>query len=88
MTLGDAALKHEVLSLFHAHVALLMEKTAAVPALAHTLKGSALGIGAREVARARMHLSMHSRTSRNAPARPSGRSARAEITAMLAHSGE
>ena len=57
MTLGDAALKHEVLSLFHAHVALLTEKMrrrdpAAVPALAHTLKGSALGIGARKVARA------------------------------------
>ena len=62
MTLGDAALKHEVLSLFHAHVALLTEKMrrrdpAAVPALAHTLKGSALGIGARKVARARMHFS-------------------------------
>ncbi len=56
MTLGDAALEREVLSLFHAHSALLLAKmrgdAAGVPALAHTLKGSALGIGASEVARA------------------------------------
>lgn len=57
MTSGDAALEREVLSLFHAHSAQLMEKMrgndpAAVPALAHTLKGSALGIGASEVAHA------------------------------------
>src|SRR3974390_1555940 len=57
MTLGAAALEREVLSLFHAHAALLMEKMrrsdpAAVSALAHTLKGSAPGIGAHEVARA------------------------------------
>src|SRR3974390_2277369 len=42
MTLGDAALEREVLSLFHAQAALLMEKmrgsdSAAVSALAHTL---------------------------------------------------
>jgi HPt (histidine-containing phosphotransfer) domain-containing protein len=57
MTTGDAALEREVLSLFYAHSALLIERmhgsdAAAVPGLAHTLKGSALGIGANEVARA------------------------------------
>jgi HPt (histidine-containing phosphotransfer) domain-containing protein len=57
MTLGNAALEREVLSLFYAHSALLMETIrggdpAPVPAWAHTLKGSALAIGANEVARA------------------------------------
>jgi hypothetical protein len=41
MTLGEAALEREVMSLFYAQSALLMEKIcggdpAAVPALAHT----------------------------------------------------
>jgi HPt (histidine-containing phosphotransfer) domain-containing protein len=57
MTMGDAALEREVLSLFYAHSALLMQRMrssdpAGLPALAHTLKGSALGIGANAVARA------------------------------------
>ncbi len=55
MTLGDPALEREVLSLFYAHSALLMQRLRAgeadvAPALAHSLKGSALGIGANGVA--------------------------------------
>ena len=78
MTLGAAALEREVLSLFHAHAALLMEKMrrsdpAAVPATAHTLKGSAPGIGAHEVARA-AHAFSSVPPNRNARARPGGRS--------------
>jgi HPt (histidine-containing phosphotransfer) domain-containing protein len=57
MTLGDSTLEREVLSLVQTHAALLMEKMRggepdSIPALAHALKGSALGIGATEVARA------------------------------------
>jgi hypothetical protein len=57
MTLGDRALERDVLSLFDRQIGFLMERieTAAAPvaaAAAHTLKGSAKGIGAFEVAKA------------------------------------
>lgn len=57
MTLGDHALEREVLQLFDRQTMLLMEKiessqAACIAAFAHTLKGSARGIGAWQVARA------------------------------------
>ncbi len=57
MTLGDRGLEQEVLRLFDRQAALLIERMRhgdgpAVGALAHTLKGSAAGIGASAVAHA------------------------------------
>jgi len=56
-TLGDRALEREVLQLFDRQSGMLIARMrtaapAAVAALAHTLKGSARGIGAWRVARA------------------------------------
>lgn len=60
MTLGDAAIEQEVLTMFSAQSATLMHTLAAVPAdasaLAHTLKGSARAIGAFAVADAAARL--------------------------------
>jgi HPt (histidine-containing phosphotransfer) domain-containing protein len=64
MTLGDAALEREVLTLFSAQASrqaqALTQALAAMPtdapALAHTLKGSARAIGAFAVADAAAHL--------------------------------
>ena len=54
MTLGDASLEREVLTMFSAQAAGLIDRLAALPAdaaaLAHTLKGSARAIGAFAVA--------------------------------------
>jgi HPt (histidine-containing phosphotransfer) domain-containing protein len=54
MTLGDAALEHEVLAMFSAQtvglIAILATMPADATALAHTLKGSARAIGAFQVA--------------------------------------
>ena len=57
MTLGDRKLEQDVLRLFEQQAGLLIARMqagepAAVAALAHTLKGSALGVGAANVARA------------------------------------
>lgn len=56
MTVGDAALGREVLAMFSGQAVRLMEELAAAPPdaaeLAHTLKGSALAIGAHRVAAA------------------------------------
>jgi HPt (histidine-containing phosphotransfer) domain-containing protein len=56
MTLGDAGLEREVLAMFAAQSAKLIDALAALPAeaaaLAHTLKGSARAIGATAVAEA------------------------------------
>jgi HPt (histidine-containing phosphotransfer) domain-containing protein len=57
MTLGDRALEREVLQIFTRQTTLMLERIAgAEPALAaaaaHTLKGSARGIGAWRVAEA------------------------------------
>src|SRR3569832_941959 len=50
MTLGDAALEREVLTMFSAQATRLVKALAALPpdasALAHTLKGSARAVGA------------------------------------------
>jgi HPt (histidine-containing phosphotransfer) domain-containing protein len=54
MTLGDAGIEQEVLRMFSAQSAMLMQTLTAMPsdagALAHTLKGSARAIGAFSVA--------------------------------------
>ena len=57
MTLGDRSLEREVLQLFDRQAAILISRMrlappAGVATLAHTLKGSAQGIGAWRVARA------------------------------------
>jgi HPt (histidine-containing phosphotransfer) domain-containing protein len=57
MTLGDPALAREVLALFDRQIETLLgridaSEPAGVPALAHTLKGSARGVGAWPMARA------------------------------------
>ena len=56
MTLGERSLEREVLQLFDRQASMLLTRMRAAPAVtaasAHTLKGSALGIGAFEVARA------------------------------------
>jgi HPt (histidine-containing phosphotransfer) domain-containing protein len=57
MTLGDRSLEAEVLSLFERQSAVLLahmgkSAPAAVAAFAHTLKGSARGIGAWRIAEA------------------------------------
>ena len=60
MTLGDAGLEHEVLAMFSAQSAQLLETLSGLPAeaaaLAHTLKGSARAIGAFAVAEAASRL--------------------------------
>jgi len=61
MTLGDRRLEREVLEIFVRQTAILLDRIAgAEPALAaaaaHTLTGSARGIGAWRVARAAEHL--------------------------------
>jgi HPt (histidine-containing phosphotransfer) domain-containing protein len=54
MTLGDAGLEREVLAMFAGQAARLVEALAVLPPeageLAHTLKGSALAVGAFHVA--------------------------------------
>jgi len=57
MTLGDSRLEREVLELFLRQAALMLGRVGAAPptlaiAAAHTLKGSARGIGAWRLARA------------------------------------
>ncbi|HVZ54031.1 MAG TPA: Hpt domain-containing protein [Pseudolabrys sp.] len=57
MTFGDGALERELLQLFDRQAVLLLERmrsggSGAVAALAHTLKGSAAGLGAIGVAEA------------------------------------
>jgi hypothetical protein len=57
MTLGDHGLEHEVLALFDRQIDMLIARMTAVDpacvgAIAHTLKGSARGVGAWPVARA------------------------------------
>jgi len=57
MTFGDHSLERELLQLFDRQAAILIERmresdAAAVGSLAHTLKGSAAGVGATGVARA------------------------------------
>jgi HPt (histidine-containing phosphotransfer) domain-containing protein len=92
MTLGDAALEREVLTMFSAQAAHLAKALAAMPAdapaLAHTLKGSARAVGAFAVADAAAHIETLIRSGSN-PAEALGElddavaKARAAIEAML-----
>jgi HPt (histidine-containing phosphotransfer) domain-containing protein len=72
MTLGDAVLEQEVLAMFAEQSARLLAAMAVLPAdagaLAHTLKGSARGIGAFAVAEAAAQFETAIRTGDN-PAR-------------------
>ncbi|HZP70760.1 MAG TPA: Hpt domain-containing protein [Pseudolabrys sp.] len=57
MTFGDSRLEREILELFDRQAELLLERMrtsepSAIATLAHTLKGSAVGIGATRVAAA------------------------------------
>jgi HPt (histidine-containing phosphotransfer) domain-containing protein len=57
MTLGDQSLEHEVLQVFARQITLMLKRIARgepaqAAAAAHTLKGSALGLGAWRVANA------------------------------------
>ena len=92
MTLGDAALEREVLTMFSAQALRLAKALAAMPAdapaLAHTLKGSARAVGAFAVADAAAHIETLIRSGSN-PAEALGElddavaKARAAIEAML-----
>jgi HPt (histidine-containing phosphotransfer) domain-containing protein len=71
MTFGDRSLEQEVLQLFERQAALLIGRMrggdpAAVAAFAHTLKGSAVGIGAGPVARAAENVELAAETSGSA----------------------
>jgi HPt (histidine-containing phosphotransfer) domain-containing protein len=72
MTLGDAALEREVLTMFSTQASRLAGALALMPAdapaLAHTLKGSARAIGAFAVADAAAHLEMLLRDGSNTAA--------------------
>jgi HPt (histidine-containing phosphotransfer) domain-containing protein len=64
MTLGERSLEAEVLALFDRQAAILLARMrdstpAAIAAFAHTLKGSARGIGAWRVAAAADAVEMH-----------------------------
>ena len=66
MTLGDRALEHEVLGLFVRQIELLRPRIEAsepevAGAAAHTLRGSAIGIGAWAVARAAAEVEVFSK---------------------------
>ena len=69
MTLGDAALEREVLTMFSAQASrlagALAEKPADASALAHTLKGSARAVGAFALGDAAAHLETLIRTGRD-----------------------
>jgi HPt (histidine-containing phosphotransfer) domain-containing protein len=69
MTLGDAALEREVLSMFSAQASRLVKALAALPpdasALAHTLKGSARAVGAFALGDAAANLETLIRTGGN-----------------------
>jgi HPt (histidine-containing phosphotransfer) domain-containing protein len=95
MTLGDRALERDVLVLFERQIGLLMERIefAAAPvaaAAAHTLKGSARGIGAvalaqaaAEVETAAMAGDADSRAAGIHRLRAAIRDARADISGLL-----
>ena len=97
MTFGDRKLERELLELFDRQAAVLLERmqatdAAVVAALAHTLKGSALGIGAVGVARAAAAVEQASdpRARRCALAELAGaiETARAHIAALFRAASE
>jgi HPt (histidine-containing phosphotransfer) domain-containing protein len=71
MTLGELSLQREVLALFDRQADILMPRirqgaSALAAASAHTLKGSAVGIGAFKVARAAEHVEQAQSLERDA----------------------
>src|SRR6201747_349187 len=92
MTLGDHGLEREVLALFDRQVHMLIARMgevdpSSVPALAHTIKGSARGIGAWPVARAAAAVEVAApaeRASAVAALAAAAAEARATITGLLA----
>jgi len=94
MTFGDRSLEREVLQLFDRQAELLMERMrksdpAAVATLAHTLKGSAVGVGAVRVARAAANAELVATRAPHECSRAIGQltaavdEARAQITAVM-----
>jgi HPt (histidine-containing phosphotransfer) domain-containing protein len=88
MTFGEAALERELLELFDRQAELLVARIAqsdpaAVAALAHTLKGSAVGVGANEVAAAAAAIEQAPTPERRAALAAAVARARAEIAVIL-----
>jgi hypothetical protein len=89
MTFGDRGLERELLELFDRQAALLVGRigradAATAAALAHTLKGSALGVGALQVASAAAALEQGQDATRLGALARSVERARRDIAAMLA----
>ena len=89
MTFGDTALERELLELFDRQAALLVARMGeadapTVKTLAHTLKGSAVGIGAGEVAAAAAAVENAPDSERLAALGRCVERARLAIAAMLA----
>lgn len=88
MTFGEAALERELLQLFDRQAELLVARIAqsdstATAALAHTLKGSAVGVGATEVAAAAAAIEQAATPERQAALAAAVARARAEIAGIL-----
>ena len=94
MTFGDRSLEREVLQLFDRQSELLLERMrasepAAIATLAHTLKGSAVGIGATRVASAAAEVEATARARPGECSRAidelaqAVKEARAEISALI-----
>jgi HPt (histidine-containing phosphotransfer) domain-containing protein len=94
MTFGDRSLEREVLQLFDRQAELLLARMrtsepAAIATLAHTLKGSAVGIGATQVAGAAAELETTAQAKPGECSRAidelaqAVKAARAEISALI-----
>ena len=88
MTFGEAALERELLELFDRQAGILVDRMhasdgATVAALAHTLKGSAVGVGAGEVAEAATAVEQAPTPERLVALGPSVERARAAIARIL-----
>jgi len=88
MTFGEAALERELLELFDRQAEILVARIAqsdasAAGALAHTLKGSAAGVGAMDVATAAADIEAAPTAERLAVLAAAVARARAEIAGIL-----
>jgi HPt (histidine-containing phosphotransfer) domain-containing protein len=88
MTFGETALERELLELFDRQAELLVARIAlgdaqTAAALAHTLKGSAVGVGAMDVAAAAAAIEQGSTAERRAALAAAVECARAEIAVIL-----